>query len=304
MQEEGRLERSTRIRIIPESKWTKSEESLFLSDLSRFGLTLNQARIYLFLLGKSSIRASQISKELGLHRVEVYRKLTELMDLGLVDVRIDSPKRYEAIAPDAAIGALLAIEESRMHSLQKFGKELLQSLRTLELARRSVQTNSDSPVYSDSLYKLVTGRERYYHEISKLVRNAKFEVLRILSAGGLIRTFLPEGLYKEYVRAGARGVSMKMITEINSKNRTYAEKLSKVLELRLMENVHLRFTVIDRYHTILSARFDESEMSMKSASDNYLLVSDPKFAEIARFFFEHLWTAAANWQDYRKGRDR
>ncbi len=290
------------IHSVPESHALDYEDELFVSKLLQYGLTSNQARIYLFLLGRKPVSASVISKELGLHRVDVYRKLRELRDLGIVDVHLDSPKRYEAIDPDAAISALLGRMESKIHSLQNYSEDLRTNLRQFQVARRANDNEGSLSTYSDGLYKLVTGRERYYYEMSKLVRNAKFEVLRILSSGGLVRTFLPEGLYREYVRARARGISLRMISEVDSKNRPYAKRLSEVLELRHLENVHLRFTVVDRSVTILSARFDEGDMSIRSSSDNYLLVSDSKFAELSCFFFEHLWAISSDWREAKAKR--
>jgi hypothetical protein len=138
----------------------------------------------------------------------------------------------------------------------------------------------------------VVGRERYFEEMRKLIRSAKSEVLRITSANGILRTFLPTGSYEEYVRANRRGVKIKMISEINASNSKYANRLSRFVRLRHLPNVRLRFMVVDRRLTTLSVRFDENNLSPRSNVDNFLLLSDPKFAEAACFFFQYAWNAA------------
>ena len=112
-----------------------------------------------------------------------------------------------------------------------------------------------------------------------------------MSANGLRRTFM-SGLSKDYVSAKSRGVSVRMISEINPDNLPYAKRISKLLELRHLDGVHLRFVVVDRRTAILSARFDESDMSMKTAADDYLVIDDKRFSDAARFIFEHLWNVA------------
>lgn len=265
--------------------------SKFANELTSCGLTPNQARIYIFLLAEGTSPVRNISKNLGLHRVDVYRKLRELEDLGLLEERFSSPKRYTAVDPKDAVPALLHKQEERMASYKRRVSDLFTRLDRLHDSVIDQQSPRGDSEGVDSSYRLVTGRRRYYEEMRKMIRGAKGEVLRIVSSGGITRTFLA-GIDKEYALAKSRGVSIRMISEINPQNRRYARRLSRVVQLKHLDGVRLRFTCVDKSESIISARFDEASQSLDSAEDRYIVFRDTKLADCFQFFFEHLWKDA------------
>lgn len=263
------------------------EFSRLIFELSAYGLTRNQARIYIFLLTTGVTPARRISRLLGLHRVEVYRKLRELEELGLVELHLSSPKRYSATGPKEALSTLLRYQEQRLKTSRERSTGLVKGLDKL----RSETGLGPKIGESDSSYKLVVGQSRYINELRTRLKSAQHEVLRIVSAGGVIRTFLA-GLEKDYANANLRGISIRMITTVTPRNRKYVRKLSKVVQIRHLDGVRLRFTVVDRSIAILAARFDENSMSISAADNSYLVFEDQKLAEAFCFFFEHLWADA------------
>ncbi len=269
-----------------------SEFNKLSSDLSSFGLSLNQSKVYLFLLSDGKTSAGSISKSLGLHRVDVYRKIRELQNYGLLETHVSTPKKYSAVEPRIALSSVLHRQALEMENAKRRMNTLIPKLVDYKNAQaRSAKLFNDDLQSFDSFYSLVVGRMRYYREIKRLVRSAQDEVLRIVSAGGVIRTF-KSGLYEYYVQAKKRGVRLRLISEITNDNRNFAKRLSSIVDVRHLEAVHLRFTVIDDSVSVLSARFDENSLSLESSSDSYLVLRDPKFTEAFRFFFEHLWKVA------------
>jgi len=274
-----------------DSEEADEQISRLANELTSCGLTLNQARIYVYLLAKGTSPVRDISKGLALHRVDVYRKLRELENLGLLEEYLSSPKRYMAVDPKDAVPALLHRQEQTLALYRKrigdsFTK--LDRLRDSRLNQRAPQWDAQG---AESFYKMVTGRRRYYDEMRRMIRGAKTEVLRIVSSGGITRTFLA-GIDKEYALAQSRGVSIRMISEINSQNRRYARRLSRVVQLKHLDGIRLRFTVVDRAESIISARFDETSQSLDSVEDRYIVFKDPKLADCFQFFFEHVWKDA------------
>ena len=97
-------QRTGKLQLGPLMGWLENEEySKLILELSAYGLSLNQAKVYLFLLTNGITSARPIATSLGLHRVEVYRKLRELEELGLVEIYLSSPKRYSATEPKEAL---------------------------------------------------------------------------------------------------------------------------------------------------------------------------------------------------------
>jgi sugar-specific transcriptional regulator TrmB len=71
------------------------------------GLTFDQARIYLTLayLGKSTLKS--LSNTARMDRSNVYRVLSKLQEMNLIEKKITSPSLYQAVSPQEAIPALL-----------------------------------------------------------------------------------------------------------------------------------------------------------------------------------------------------
>ncbi|MDG6957913.1 MAG: hypothetical protein JRN55_04020, partial [Nitrososphaerota archaeon] len=99
------------------------------------GLTLNQARVYVYLVLKGASPVIAISRDLGLHRVEVYRKLKDLDGAGLLETYLDDPKRYAAVEPSVASTLLLRRQEER---LSVFGEQLRAVISRRDTARTAV----------------------------------------------------------------------------------------------------------------------------------------------------------------------
>ncbi|MDG6917480.1 MAG: hypothetical protein JRM85_07820 [Nitrososphaerota archaeon] len=269
--------------------WTPGSADALAAGLVTCGLTLNQAKVYVYLLLRGPSTVHAISRDLGVHRVEVYRKVRDLDGLGLIETYLEDPKRYAAVEPSVASSVLLRRQEER---LSAFESDLKEAFSKLESARRALGPQLErqrGP--GEGSYRFVRGRRRYYKEMAALARGAKTEILRIVSPGGVARTVIA-GLDREYEEARRRGVETRMICEVDRRNRAYAKRLSKVVQLKHLSGVRLRFTVVDRSVTMLGAKFDETSQSLDSAVDSYIVFDDPGLSEAFRMFFEHLWADA------------
>ena len=182
---------------------------------------------------------------------------------------------------------MLRRQEQRLETFKERSTELIRGLDKLQI---EVGTQPKA-AKNESTYKLVVGQSRYINELRARMRGAQREVLRIVSAGGVMRTFLA-GLDDAYSNAKARGITIRMITTVTPRNRKYVKRLAGMAQVRHLEGVRLRFTVVDRSVAILAAKFDENSMSINAQDNNYFVFEDQKLAEAFCFFFEHLWTDA------------
>jgi sugar-specific transcriptional regulator TrmB len=257
-------------------------------ELQNYGISEGQARIYLFLIGKPPLGARSLSGELKLHRVEAYRRLRELEKVGLVEVHLGSPMTFSAVPPSEALSELVKGLSMRVSKLKQGAIDLEKQLEEYGRANSLVATDPNANGKRDTqLYRLVVGREQYYKEMRSSLRNAKIEILRIISAMGLKRTFLL-GFHREYRKAKQAGAIIRIVSEINSSNQIEARKLSKLVEMHHINDIHLRFTVIDKVTTIFR-RLDDDDAFARTEEDSFLISEDQKYAEATRFFFDHLW---------------
>src|SRR2546430_15932034 len=96
------------------------------NELSKFGLTSNQSKVFLFLEKYGPSTATQVSKTLKVPRTETYHLLTSLQNKGIVSATFQHPIKFSALTLDKAIGVLVNTEKERVKSLESQEKNLVE----------------------------------------------------------------------------------------------------------------------------------------------------------------------------------
>ena len=109
-----------------ESTLTKYKLSLekIQNELSKFGLTRTQDKVFIFLGKYGSKSAPEIAKALELPRTETYHLVNSLQKLGLVFAMLTHPTKYSALEIKEAIGTLVKQEQVRIDSLSEKQNDL------------------------------------------------------------------------------------------------------------------------------------------------------------------------------------
>jgi sugar-specific transcriptional regulator TrmB len=124
------------------------------------GLTTSQARVYIANIKLGKVKAKDICKESGIGRQEVYRVLTELLELGLIEKVIGTPMEFDAVPLSRGIILLLNRKRTELFELEVKAKELAQKGINEMLANRS-------SVFTDSHFTIVP--RKYYMMHRRLV---------------------------------------------------------------------------------------------------------------------------------------
>src|SRR5690348_1928168 len=114
------------------------------NELSKFGLTSNQSKVFLYLEKYGPSTATQVSKTLKVPRTETYHLLTHLQNKGIVSATFQHPIKFSALALDKAMGVLINTEKERVKTLENQEKGLVDLWNT-----RSEEHTSElqSPVH-------------------------------------------------------------------------------------------------------------------------------------------------------------
>jgi len=108
-------------------------EETLVNKLSNFGLTVNQAKVYLSIVQYGRTHVSQISKETQLHRQDIYKLLPKLEKMGLITKTIDQPFMIEAIPIEKGLDSLVWKEKAkaneRISHLENNLRDVVSSLR-------------------------------------------------------------------------------------------------------------------------------------------------------------------------------
>lgn len=95
-------------------------------ELSKFGLTSNQSKVYIYLGKHGHKTAPEVCKALKLPRTETYYLLTTLQNKGIVSATFQHPIRFSAIPLDKAMWALVHAEKERLRELERKEKDLVE----------------------------------------------------------------------------------------------------------------------------------------------------------------------------------
>jgi len=162
---------------LPGSK-TYDYEMLFeklKNELSKFGLTANQSKVYLFLEKYGSSTATQVSKTLKVPRTETYHLLTNLQNKGIVSATFQHPIKFSALSLDKAIGVLVNTEKERVKSLESQEKNLVE----LWSAIPNFRINQED--IKDGKFQMLQGVNQMTGKINDMISSAK-QSIQILAS--------------------------------------------------------------------------------------------------------------------------
>src|SRR5689334_5573637 len=94
------------------------------NELLKFGLSQNQAKVYIYLGKFGSKTAPDVFKALDLPRTETYHILNTLQNRGIVTADLSSPVKYTALPLEPAILTLINTEREKINVLSKQTEEL------------------------------------------------------------------------------------------------------------------------------------------------------------------------------------
>jgi len=224
-----------------------------ISELTNFGLTPLQAKVYARLLMLGPSPARYLGSVLGINRVDTYRILRGLRKRGLLEVLMSEPSKYVAVEPSRAIEILISEHEKQITDLRSHSRSVvswLDSISNSEVIPPGLQSAND---ISATHFRLKYGIQMV-DSLKKLIRSSQVEILKIWSAPGL--TFhTQEGLLAEFEKAATRGVKIRGLVEITNGNIEDVRYLSQFAVLRSAKNLSttLRYTISDSKIVLVNA---------------------------------------------------
>ncbi len=140
------------------------------NELSKFGLTANQSKVYLFLEKYGSSTATQVSKTLKVPRTETYHLLTNLQNKGIVSATFQHPIKFSALSIDKAIGVLINTEKERVKNLESQEESLVK----LWSAIPNFKINQED--IKDGKFQMLQGVNQMTGKINDMISGAKKSV--------------------------------------------------------------------------------------------------------------------------------
>ena len=155
----------------PDSRSYEHKQSIdqLQDQFSKFGLTANQCKVYIFLGKYGSKTAPEVCRALKLPRTETYHLLTTLQNKGIASATFQHPIKFSALPLSKAIKSMVNTEKERIKKLEKQEEELTKVWNTIP------NYHNEPDVPKEDKFQMLQGENQIYGKINDMIRNTKNE---------------------------------------------------------------------------------------------------------------------------------
>lgn len=172
-----------------------------IEQLSSFGLTDNESKVYVFLGKYGSHRALDICKSLRLPRSEVYHILSSLQNKGIVSASFQHPIKFSAVQLDKAVLILLNAEKERVKYLESKEKQMI------ELWNNIPDLKLDPESTKDDKLQMLQSLNQIHSKIKEMISSAKNEFLILGSEKDFLKFY-----HADILESLESGISYKLLS--------------------------------------------------------------------------------------------
>lgn len=257
-------------------------DDFHLQTLTQLGLTPNQSKLYLTLLRTGKLTGSAISKETELARQEVYRIISELHEIGLIEKFISSPTEFQAINIQEAI-SILMMEKAR---------EIERTKVRVQSLIKEYSVKKCSRVIKEYKFHLVPNKKLVYETRERMFENAK-SFVQLTSTNRRFSQGITH-FFDVWERTVQRNVAVEVII-VGDKSRFQCTDKLRMLEA--YSNFSVKFTsqrlagllIVDKQEAIVTL-----EPKVDLGLSPVLWTNHPEFLFIYQDYFSNAWAKVAN----------
>lgn len=226
--------------------------------------------------------ASELARLSAVSRVEAYRFIKQLSADGLLQATGGRPLHFAALPPEELLDRWIRKASDHVRRLEHDRSKIL-----TDWEERRTEFDERDP----RKFAVLEGRETIQRFLLKRVGTSGRQVL--LSASGVsLPGVIDGGIDRALREAHARGVKVRIVTEVYPQNLVDAKHLASFAELRHSSGpVMNRSVVIDRLGALVYVSGEEG-FGRTGAEQVALWSSAPMFIQLARDYHRRLWTPA------------
>jgi len=266
-----------------------------IEDLVRLGLSNLEAKVYINLLKKSSLTATEISLLAKINRTQTYDILPKLIQRGICIETRGSVKRYFAVEP----GKVLSSLEKELDEKRNIIKNLNSSLQELY----SNNINKNNPL---DFLQVLSSRNSIISRIETLESEAKKIVLAFnkppyaMNIGSSNISQVSKEIRKPEKESIERGVTFLSLYEIEPddipsfiQKLQYFEKTGE--QVRISTYLPFKMFIFDN-QTLMLALKNEADVSLSFTT---MIFEHSDFAQAMSGIFEIYWKKALTIEELK-----
>ena len=166
----------------------KVELEKISDELNRFGLTKNQAKVFIYLGKYGSKTSPEVCKALKLPRTETYNILNNLLNLGIITSEFQHPTRYSALPMGKAILIMINYAQEMVNKLSK------KEIEVVKLWNSVPMFDSASDEGKLERFQMLQGVPRINNKMKEMIMSAKEEIKIVCTVKDLSRFYYSDFL--------------------------------------------------------------------------------------------------------------
>jgi len=221
------------------------------TELSKFGLTANQSKVYIFLGKYGSKTAPDVCKALKLPRTETYHLLTTLQNKGMVSATFQHPIKFSAEPLNKAIWVLVNAEKERVNNLEKNEKNIVDLWDSIP----EFTTTTHS---KENKFQMLQGINQIHSKIKEMLSDVKKEFIVLGSEKDFLK-FYHSDFFEPLDKSN---VDLKLLTAISEKVAYIFDDIDRSKVRKMPDNIkdNLCFIVKDDEEIIFLINRDKRHL--------------------------------------------
>jgi len=255
-----------------------------LNLLQKYGLTKTQAQIFIHLIKAGACSVGELSKSLKTNRMNIYRNLKSMENIGLVSVIPGRPMKFSAVPIDIALNTLLSAAKSKVLEMESSYATILEAISKISEQQREYTI--------EAKFRFHSGRRPIYAVMMQMLEQCRVEACLLTTPSDLICLSLC-GFDEALKKLSAMGIKAKILTNIAD------EKIARVLRdyakyavIRHAEvQLKTRLLIVDDKMAFTSLTVEDS-INPDSENDSGFWTDSPQYVGSVKEFFNIAWRNA------------
>jgi len=252
--------------------------------LSDAGLSDREVNAVMVLSSKSSLKASELAKELGTTRLDAYNSLERLQSIGLVKTIADRPMRFSCPPIHDAVSHLINIRSEQLQKISS-GFETLKSSSPMQDQPDEDNTDSSNPKFA-----VLKERTHIMNRIDKMASGASHSLILVLGKFGILH--LCRGAALGSVNdAAERGIEVRVLAQLDRRTIRFFSQLHDSVKIRHTKDLEAQGAIMDSSETIQYLNMEENPVG-RGKNDAALIVESEPFGISQRNLVDSIWDDA------------
>jgi len=255
-------------------------------ELVRFGLTPNEAKVYIYLAKYGHRRAVEIAKSIRTPRTETYRLLSSLQNKGLVTATFQHPIKFNAVPFDKALKMLINIERERLRTFERKEKDLLSLWGSIPDFKIDDYSNEQK-------FQILEGQVQVYSKAKDMRAKVQHEVLVLGYERDYMKLYHYDFMDKldELMNAG---VTVQLLATFSANSLDMFKDIDPKVIRRIPNsmNASLCFVMVDRSELL----FFIKNAGMNSKEVSAMWTDCKPYIEAMQILFAELWKDSVRFE--------